>query len=84
MQLFRSGCDHRSVVRGRLDNAEWIHKVLPVSWRISRWRYDTEEILTHRAVQAWTLIMRQQFGGDRTMHTGVMTTSSPLVKDEPS
>ena len=51
---------------------------------ISRWRYDPEEILTHRAVQAWTLIIKQKFGGDRTMHSGVMTTSSPLARDEPS
>ena len=50
-------CDHRSAARSRLDNAEWINKVLPVSGRISRWRYDTEEILTHRAVQAWPLIL---------------------------
>ena len=71
-------CDHGSVIRSRLDNAEWIYKVLPVSGWISRWRYDTEEILTHRAVQAWSLIRRQKFGGDRTLHTGVMTTSCPI------
>ena len=40
-------CDHRSVVWGRLDNAEWIYKVLPVSWLISRWRYDPEEKYWH-------------------------------------
>ena len=67
-----------------MDNANWIYKVLPVSWRISRWRCYVEVILTHRGVQAWTLIMRQKFGSDRTMHSGVMTTSSLLAKDEPS
>ena len=76
-------CDYRSACVGRLDNAAWIHKVLPVSWQISRWLYDTEEILTHRAVQDWSLIMRQKFDIDRTMHRGVMTTSSPLAKEEP-
>ena len=77
-------CDHGSVIWSRLDNAEWIYKVLPVSGWISRWRYDSEEILTHRAVQAWSLIRRQKFGGDRTLHTGVMTTSCPLARDDPS
>ena len=41
----------------------------------------TEEILTHRAVQAWTLITRQTFGGDRTMYSGVMTTLSHFAID---
>ena len=77
-------CDHGSVILSRLDNAEWIYKVLPVSGWISRWRYDTEEILTHRAVQAWSLIRRQKFGGNRTLYTGVMTTPSPLARDDPS
>ena len=47
-------------------------------------RYDSEEILTHRAVQAWTVIRGQKSGGDRTLHTGVMTTSCPLARDDPS
>ena len=76
--------DHGSVIRSRLDNAQCIYKVLPVSGWISRWRYDSEEILTHRAVQAWSLIRRQKFGGDRTLHTGVMTTSCLLARDDPS
>ena len=74
----------QSVIWSLLDNKEWIYKVLPVSGWISRWRYDSEEILTHRAVQAWSLIKRQKFGGDRTLHTGVMTTSCPLARDDPS
>ncbi|CAB1450886.1 unnamed protein product [Pleuronectes platessa] len=62
--------------------------------------YDEQQELDKRAVDynpqcysssfqtkfaaAWTLIMRQEFVCDRTMHSGVMTTSSPLAKDEPS
>ena len=56
-------CDYRSAFGGRLNKAEWIHKVLPVSWRINRWRYDTQEILTHRRG------MSSQIGSWQRPHT---------------
>ena len=66
------------------DNVQGRQTKRPVSQGISRWPYDPDLILTHRAVQAGTLIMWHHFGADLTKPSGVMTTSSPLAKEQPS